>query len=204
MSTQTVIRVWSDYVCPWCYIGLNEAQKLHQKFDVELDWQPFLLRPDAPEEGWALPEQIKAKMKQPNNPLTARAQALGLQLKEREWIPSSRRAHECTEWARSQGRLGAFHAGVLRRYWSEGQDIHDWAVLEDAAKEAGLEGAAMRRDVEAGQYAAAVDQRIAQAHEYGFHAVPTFLIADKLVVQGAQEYPVFEQAMAHVGVKPSK
>ena len=198
----TAIRVWSDYVCPWCYVGLVEAQKLRQKFDVELDWQPFELRPDAPQAGWAIPEQLKARINRPDNPLTLRAAKLGIKLVEREWIPSSRRAHECTEFARREGKLQPFHDAVIIAYWTHGKDLHDWAVLEEAARGAGLDPEAMRTAVEAGGLKAAVDERVGAARELGVNAVPTFLIGDRFVVQGAQEYPVFEQAMERLGAQP--
>lgn len=198
----TSIRVFSDYVCPWCYLGLKEAEKLHDQFDVELDWQPFELRPGGPEEGWALPDHIRAKMNSPDNPLKLRAKKLGIELKEREWIPSSRRAHECTEFARVHGKLEVFHAAVLRSYWSEGKDLHDWAVLTACAQEAGLDAGAMKAEVEAGKFKAEVDRRVAEAHDQGVHAVPTFIIQDKYAIQGAQEYGVFKLAMEKLGVAP--
>lgn len=196
----TPIRVFSDYVCPWCYVGLKEAEKLHDQFEVELDWQPFELRPGAPDAGWAIPEHIRSKMADPNNPLKLRARKLGITLHEREWIPSSRRAHECTEFARKHGRLEAFHERVLTSYWIDAKDIHDWAVLEDCAKQAGLDPAAMKAAVDAGDFKREVDQRVEAAHAQGVHAVPTFIIGDKYALQGAQEYGVFEQAMEKLGV----
>src|SRR5205085_2346951 len=81
-------------------VGLVEVEKLRDEYDVTFDWQPFELRPGGPEEGRALPAAIQAKMKAAGNPLQARAKELGITLVERDWIPSSRRAHECTEFAR--------------------------------------------------------------------------------------------------------
>ncbi|MDB4968506.1 MAG: 2-hydroxychromene-2-carboxylate isomerase/DsbA-like thioredoxin domain protein [Myxococcales bacterium] len=167
-----------------------------------LDWQPFELRPGAPEEGWAIPAHVRAKMGAPDNPLKARAEELGLTLVEREWIPSSRRAHECTEFARAEGRLEPFHAAVLQAYWSEGKDLHEWAVLEAAAAKAGLDAAAMRASVEAGTMRRAVDERVEAAHARNIHAVPTFVVDDRLVIQGAQTLEVFRGAMARLGIEP--
>ena len=163
-----------------------------------LDWQPFELRPGAPETGWPIPEHVRARMGAPDNPLRARARELGIQLVEREWIPSSRRAHECTEYARAHGALEPFHAAVLKAYWSDGADLHAWDVLEAAATAAGIDPQAMRTEVEAGTFKPAVDERVEAAHELGIHAVPTFVIADRFVVQGAQTLEVFEQVMARV------
>jgi predicted DsbA family dithiol-disulfide isomerase len=164
-----------------------------------LDWQPFELQPDAPETGWALPERVRAMKSSPNNPLRRRAQELGIELAERDWIPSSRRAHECTEFARQHGKLDAFHAAVLHAYWSEGRDIHDWDVLESAAVTAGLDPTAMRAAVEAGTFKPVVDERVAAAHAIGVHAVPTFVIADRFLIEGAQSLDVFESVIARVG-----
>jgi predicted DsbA family dithiol-disulfide isomerase len=167
-----------------------------------LDWQPFELRPNAPETGWPIPDHVRSRMGTPENPLRVRAKQLGIELVEREWIPSSRRAHECTELARARGRLEPFHAAVLHAYWSEGRDLHDWPVLEDAAVKAGLDAAAMRAEVEAGTWRQAVDERVEAAHELGIHAVPTFVIDDRFAIQGAQTLDVFEGMMARAGATP--
>lgn len=162
---------------------------------MHLEWEPFFLRPDAPAEGWDLPPHIKAKMNQPGNPLQARAAALGITLKERERVPNSRRAHEATEFARDNGKLDAFHASILRRYWSEGADISKMEVLCEAAVEAGLDADAMQSAVENGQYTQNVKDRVAEAYESGIHAVPSFVFAKKYLVQGAQSAETFQQVL---------
>jgi predicted DsbA family dithiol-disulfide isomerase len=94
--------------------------------------------------------------------------------------------------------MAPFHAALLAAYWSEGQDLHDWGVLDAAAAKAGVDSAEMRAAVEAGQLRAAVDDRVEAAHELGIHAVPTFLIAGRLIVQGAQTGEVFRRAFARL------
>jgi predicted DsbA family dithiol-disulfide isomerase len=179
-----------------------EVERLAQRYDVTLDWQPFELRPGAPETGWAVPPHIRARMGAADNPLTMRAKALGITLVEREWVPSSRRAHECTEYARANGKLEPFHAAILRAYWSEASDIHAWDVLHAAAREAALDPQAMQEAVLAGAFVEAVDERVTEAHDMGIHAVPTFVIAERYAVQGAQTLEVFERVMAQIGVPP--
>ncbi len=149
-----------------------------------------------------MPEHIRSKMSSPTNPLKLRARSLGIQLAERDDLPSSRRAHECTEYARAAGKMDAFHAGVLKAYWSEGRDIHAWEVLEACATAAGVEPVAMRAAVEAGQLARPVDERVAEARELGINAVPSFVIARRYVVSGAQTADVFEQVFVQLGIRP--
>lgn len=196
------VRVWSDFVCPWCYVGLAEVEKLKQRYDLEVDWRPFFLRPETPPEGLLLPESIRERMKDPNNPLKRRAAAAGLKMIERERIPSTRRAHEAAEYARAHGQLAPLHASSLRRYWSEGQDLFAWETLRGAAQDAGLDPDDLQRAIEAGQYRERVQEAVDEAHALGIHAVPTFLFADQLVIQGAQEYPAFEEAMRRLGASP--
>jgi predicted DsbA family dithiol-disulfide isomerase len=192
---RTSIRVWADYVCPWCYIGLAELERVRNEFDVSIERLPFELRPDAPESGWQLPDHIRAKLDSPANPVRVRAKQLGLALHERVHVPSSRRAHQCAEFARAEGKIDAFHAAVLKSYWTDGEDIHDWTVLEKLANGVGLDGAAMREGVDAGTWRAAFETRVAEAHAIGVDAVPTFVIADRFVVEGAQPAQVFREAL---------
>lgn len=192
------VRVWSDYVCPWCYIGLTEMQRLRARHQLDVEWFPFELRPDAPEDGWDLPPHIKAMKSRPDNPLQARAQELGVTLVERDRIPSSRRAHECTEFARANGKLAPFHAAVLKAYWTEGKDLHAWTVLEDIARGVELDAAQMREQVSSGNFKATVDGHVAAAHSIGVHAVPTFLFAEAFIVQGAQTLDVLEKVIARL------
>jgi predicted DsbA family dithiol-disulfide isomerase len=87
---------------------------------------------------------------------------------------------------------------VLRAYWSEGKDIHAWDVLRAVAREAGLDDAAMEAEVLAGTWTAALDERLATAHELGVNAVPTFIVGEQYALQGAQPGSVFEQVFARL------
>jgi predicted DsbA family dithiol-disulfide isomerase len=201
------LRAYADYVCPWCYIGQNSAERFKKEFGVEVEWEPYLLRPDAPDKGWAIPEHIKAKMNRPDNPLQARAKELGITMVEREWIPSSRLALECNEFIRPFGieKLDAFHNAVNARYWTKGEDLSDWKVLEAAANDVGLDGAAMREKVSSGAFKKTVAERIEEAQKLGVNAVPTYVFLKDgepvFGIQGAQEYPAFLKAAERLGLQ---
>jgi predicted DsbA family dithiol-disulfide isomerase len=151
-----------------------------------------------------LPDYVRARMKDPNDPLKLRAAREGLKMVRREIVPSTRRAHEAAEFARAKGKLEPLHAALLKRYWEEGQDLYDMDVLRGAAADAALDPDELQTAIESGTYQPAVEQGIEEAHELGIHAVPTFLFDDKLAVQGAQELPVFRMAMERLGAKPMK
>lgn len=198
-----VIRVWSDFVCPWCYVGLAALSRLHERFDFEVDWRPFLLRPETPPEGLPLPPHIAQSIKDPNHPLKLRARAEGLEMRfDRTLIPSTRRAHEGAAFAREHSKLDAFHAAVLRSYWTRSEDLWELSTLRAAATEAGLDPEALAAAIEAGTYRARVEEELAQARQLGVSAVPTFLIGDAYVIQGAQDVQVFAQALERLGHAP--
>lgn len=213
MSSSLLLRVWADYVCPWCYVGQAAAQRFSREHGVPLDWQPFLLRPDAPLEGWPLPAYIAERMNRPDNPLTARAEALGLKLVERSWIPNSRRALAANEHVRTFGleKLDGFHSAVNRRYWTLGEDLSKWETLEGAMQDIGLDASGLRSAVESQNLDARIDESMAAAHALGIQAVPTYVFyrrgaegteGDEPVaaIQGAQEYEVFERAARQLGL----
>jgi predicted DsbA family dithiol-disulfide isomerase len=175
---------------------------LRKEYDVRLDWRPYFLRPETPPQGMPLPDYVLAKQKDPNNPLKARAKALGLTMKDREFLPSTRRAHEAGEFARERNQLEPMHAALLRRYWTEGQDLHAMETLRGAATEAGLDADELQKAIEAGTYKQAVDDAVAEAREMGVRAVPLFVLRDELAIEGAQTLDVFRSAMQQLGVAP--
>jgi predicted DsbA family dithiol-disulfide isomerase len=182
------------------------AERFRKEYGVPLEWEPYLLRPDAPAEGWPLPEAIRARMNRPDNPLQQRAKELGLPLVERDRVPSSRRALKANEFVRGLGldKLDAFHSAVNARYWGRGEDLSQWPVLESAALEIGADPIAMRTEVESGAFDDALEQRIEAAHQMGVHAVPTYAFfrdgEPVFAIQGAQEWSVFQRAAERLGL----
>jgi predicted DsbA family dithiol-disulfide isomerase len=149
-----------------------------------------------------LPDYVREKQKDPNNPLKARAKALGLTMLDREFLPSTRRAHEAAEFARERGRLEPMHAALLRRYWTHGEDLYKMETLRGAATDAGLDPDELQQAIEAGTYKKAVEAAVAEARALGVRAVPFFVIREELAVEGAQELRVFKSAMQQLGISP--
>jgi len=149
-----------------------------------------------------LPAYIKERQKDPNNPLKARAKALGLTMIDREVLPSTRRSHEAAEFARDRGLLEPMHASLLRRYWTSGENLYDLQVLRAAASEVGLDPDELERAIEGQSYTAAVERAVGEAQALGVRAVPLFVVRDELAIEGAQEERVFRQAFAQLGIAP--
>jgi len=189
------LTIYSDYVCPWCYVGQGAVQKLSQNYPLEVTWMPFYLRPDTPPEGMELPAHVKAHMKGMQTHLVQMANAAGLRMIFPDRIPNTRIAHEATEYARQKGKANEFHQAVFDCYYGQGEDISRWEVLQQAAKEAGLDAEEMREQVEQGKFTALVSEQVRQAAELGIDGVPTYILNDRYAIVGAQPYEVFEQAL---------
>ena len=192
------VRLISDYICPWCYIGLARLERLMGEFPIEFDVSAYELRPGLPPEG--LPrDQLQANRVYPpgyldNMRQTAREAAI--EMKRPPLVPNTRRAHEATEFAKEAGRLLPFHRAVFRAYWEAEKNIGDTEVLCRIGAECNLDAAELRAALEAGRFAAQVEEQIEWSRAVGITGVPTFIFDEKFSLVGAQDYEVFRD-VAH-------
>jgi predicted DsbA family dithiol-disulfide isomerase len=163
--------------------------------NVDVEWLPYLLRPNMPAEGEPLPEYVQQKRGVLEGRLKQMAAAGGMEFVQFERSPNPRRAHEATEHAREQDKGELFHQRVFHKLYGEGRDISDWAVLREAANEAGLNADEMQRRVDAGDYREAVDNLIAEAHDIGIQGVPFYIVNNTYGISGAQPIDVFRKAI---------
>lgn len=195
---QLKLTIYSDYVCPWCYVGQGVVTKLIEGHGAEVDWRPFYLRPDTPPEGMELPDYVKSRMAQTNARLKQMASAAGLEMVFATRLPNTRLAHEATEYAREKGKLLEFHHAVFDKFYGKGEDIGKWEALREAAHQVGLDADEMQREVEAGRYTAQVNDMVREAQDIGVSGVPTYVLNDRYAIVGAQPYEVFLQALEQI------
>jgi predicted DsbA family dithiol-disulfide isomerase len=192
------LTVYSDYVCPWCYVGQGAVEKLTQAYAVELTWRPFYLRPDTPPEGTELPANVKAHMAETNEHLKQLANAAGLEMVLPDRIPNTRIAHEATEYANQKGKGLEFHRAVFDRYYGRGEDVSQWMVLRAVALEVGLDADEMQREVESGKFTQIVNDQVNEAVQIGIDCVPTYILNDRYEIVGAQPYEKFAGAVEQI------
>ena len=192
------LTIFSDYVCPWCYVGQGVVMKLIEEHHAQVEWRPFYLRPDTPPEGMDLPHYVKAHMAETHARLKQMANAAGLEMVFATRLPNTRLAHEATEYAREHGRALAFHQAVFDKFYGQGKDISKWAVLRDAALQVGLDADEMQGEVESGQYTNMVNALVEEARQIGVTGVPTYVVNDRYAIVGAQPYEVFLRALEQI------
>jgi predicted DsbA family dithiol-disulfide isomerase len=194
------LRVVSDYICPWCYVGLTRLEKLRDEFDIELGVGAFELRPGIPPEGMSREEVSRGRVYPPGylENLRATAAEAGIEMKRPALVPNTRKAHEATEFAKEHGRLWEIHRALFHAYFEEERNIGDVDVLCDVVASIGLDADELRRALTDGRYAAEVEEQLAWARAAGVTGVPTVIFDEKFAVVGAQEYAVFRDVASRV------
>ena len=196
------IIVFSDFVCPWCYIGHLELGRLKEEYAVDIRWSPFLLDPAVPPEG--RPQERRTNDGDPPTPIEVRGQSLGVTYaRGRTYRPNSHLALEAAMWASGLAADDApLHRALYRAHFEELDNIGDIDVLVRLASEAGFDGAALRIALESGQFRDTVDEAMQWAQGIGVTAVPTFVVDGRRGIVGAQELPVFRQLLGQLGHSP--
>lgn len=203
------VEILSDPVCPWCYIGwtnLARAMEAAPNHPLAVSWHPFMLNPDMPKGGMGRRAYLEAKFGPegaaayaPQIEAAAREAGLAIDLGAIARTPSTLDAHRLIHWAGIEGRQTAVAVRLFRAYFREGRDIGDRETLADLGAEAGMDGPALRRLLSSEADAAEVRAAAAQARERGASGVPTFIVAKRHAVTGAQPVETWARVIAELG-----
>ncbi|WP_322796503.1 DsbA family oxidoreductase [Tepidiforma sp.] len=194
------ILMISDFVCPWCYLGLVEIERVEREWEVEVRHVPYLLDPSTPPEG-----KPRRPMTRPDDPPThmeLRAEAAGIRFtRGRTWTSNSVLAHEGAEFAQEAGRAREYAREMFRAYFTELEDIGKPEVVVAVGERAGLDGAAWRAALEGKVYRQRVLEAIGWTREAGVTGVPTFVFGDRFALSGAQDAAVFDSVLSRLGAR---
>ncbi len=198
MSQKNVkIVVFSDYICPFCYIGFYRVEQLKEKFDLDVEWRPFEIHPETPKEGTELnnlsfPKEYLEMMKANVKKL---ADDVGVTFKLTDKLPNSQMALYISEFARKKGKFDEFHKLVFDAYWKDGKDIGDQTILLSLAELIGFNRKEILEYHDSEEPFEELKKSLKELRNYGINGVPTFIIGDRIVV-GAQPYEVFESVIS--------
>ncbi|MCW3781122.1 DsbA family oxidoreductase [Defluviimonas salinarum] len=191
------LDILSDIACPWCYVGkayLDRALEAHPEHPFVIEWHPYQLNPEMPKEGMDRRAYMEAKFggregaARADAPLVSHAAEAGIELNldRVQRAPNTLDAHRLIHWAGFEGRQTAMVSALFRALWRDGRDVGDADTLADIAGEVGLDRDMMRRLLDGDGDVEEIRARIEHARERGVNAVPTFIIAERHVLQGAQ------------------
>jgi predicted DsbA family dithiol-disulfide isomerase len=215
MTSGMGVEIWSDVVCPWCYIGKRRFEKavaeLEGELDVDVVYRPFQLDPTASPgvsmpvaEAYARkfggPEQARAVIDR----VTAMARVAGIEFRmDRSLRANTLLAHRLLWLAEPPSRIAQadLKERLLRAYFIDGLDIGDPAVLADCAADVGFDRDEIVEFLDGDAGGAEVAAMLRQAHEAGITAVPTYVIDRRWAIPGAQDPEVFVQALRRFAAK---
>lgn len=205
------IEIWSDFVCPFCYIGKRRLEKALETFphreSVSLEYKSYQLDPTAKHipgkdfyetfselKGMPL-EQVKAM----NHQVAAQAETVGLNLKfDTMKYANTFDAHRLFHFAEKEGKGEAMAERLLHAYFTESELLSDGDTLIKLAVEVGLSEDEARKVLETGKYTQKVNEDIAVARQIGVQGVPFFVFNEKYAVSGAQSPEMFTQVLEKV------
>jgi predicted DsbA family dithiol-disulfide isomerase len=213
-TTETVdhprlaIDVWSDIMCPFCYMGDTLLAQALERFphatSVDVAYRSYQLMPDLPlDRATGVIELLvrekgipRAHAETMNANVAERGRQIGLEYHfDRALAVNTRAAHRLTHFARQEGRQHALMLRLFRGYFTEGLHLGDYEVLADLAAEVGLERAAALDVLVTGAFESDVEADIAEAHAIGITGVPFFIFGGTHAVSGAQPVEVFTRAL---------
>ena len=162
MSPPVILKVFSDYICPWCYLADNRIKKLKRNYKITIELVHFPLHPETPPEGKTLlelfggtPEDIKIK----NTQMKEQMEAEGLPFSsERSHTYNSRLAQEIGAWADSVSEDNQIHDRFFEAYFVNRLNISDIDVIIDIVNSIGLDGSEARRIISKRRYKNIIDE----------------------------------------------
>jgi predicted DsbA family dithiol-disulfide isomerase len=202
------VEIWSDVMCPFCYIGKRRFEQALEQFEyadnVEVEWKSFQLNPDmetdpdinindylAEAKGWS-PEQAR----QMNQRVTDMAKEEGLEYDmDQAVVANSFDAHRLIQFAKTHNKGNDAEEALFRAYFTEGKNIADHDTLVQLASNIELDPEETKEVLNTDRYTNQVKHDIEVASSINIRGVPFFLFDRKFAVSGARETEVFLKAL---------
>ncbi|MER5700521.1 DsbA family oxidoreductase [Micromonospora sp. NPDC002296] len=206
------IEIYADVACPWCYIGKRRLEQALESYDGEVTvrYRPFQLDPSpvpTPQPlltGLAAKFGSRERVEQMFTQVTGVAADVGLRLDfDRAVAANTFDAHRLVWYATRRGLAAETVDALYRAHFTDGVDVGSRVALARLAAGVGLDEAEVRAFLDSGEGASEVAAELAAARELGVTSVPTFVLAGKYAVTGAQEPQTLLAALAEVEQRES-
>ncbi|MEC9484485.1 MAG: DsbA family oxidoreductase [Candidatus Izemoplasma sp.] len=202
------IELWSDFACPFCYIGKtrfeNALNKFPHKDEVEVIFKAYQLNPNAPKVMTTSPAKAFAKghnmteaqAKERFKMFQENAKTVGLTYDyDKIQMTNTFDAHRLAKWANTLGKEPEITARFMKAYFTEGKNLSDSDTLVSLAGEVGLDQEEAQNVLNTNQFADTVKTQIDEGRQVGVRGVPFFVLNRKYGVSGAQQEAYFTQVL---------
>jgi predicted DsbA family dithiol-disulfide isomerase len=203
------IEIYSDLICPWCYIGKRRMEAglklLGEEFTPEIAWRPFQLNPDMPVAGmnrkiyrtkkfgsWERSLAMDAEV-------AATGKSLGVDFNYDKVLmtPNTLAGHRLLWWAEQRNQQDPLAEALFRAYFTEGRDVGRHDVLAEIASETGLPKTEARAFLDSDAGTKEVSEEATKGLRLGLQGVPFFVVNSVPAVAGAQKSETFLEVFQH-------
>ncbi len=205
--TNISIEIYSDVMCPWCYVGKRRLERalgqLRERAQAQITWRPFQLNPTMPLDGMDRTAYLKAKFGSLENFWRMKEQLLAAGEEEEipfafdkiQRTPNTFAAHRLVWYAAQQRKQDQVVEALFRAYFLEGQNIGDLNIIAHAAVEVGLDRTETEEFLASDKGAVEVKTEEAVGRRLGISGVPHFVFNGRIAISGAQPPDIFVSAI---------
>jgi len=205
------IQIWSDIMCPFCYIGKRRIEEALQNFkhkdSVTIEWKSFQLDANfiaAPDDN--IIDHLAEKYRKDTDwaqtmidNMTQNAKNAGLDFHfEKAILANSFHAHRLLHLAKKYNLANELEELLFKAYLTDGKNVNDLDTLSKLGKEVGIDSEEIKQVLESNEYTKEVQQDIEQAQSIGVQGVPFFVFDNKYAISGAQPATTFLQTLERV------
>ncbi|HUX98975.1 MAG TPA: DsbA family protein [Candidatus Deferrimicrobium sp.] len=190
------IVIFSDYICPFCFLANEIIKRIKKKYNLKIDWRPFELHPIR----LSMPSIDSDYIKNAWLNVQRLADQYGIEIKLPNYLALSRRAFETAEFAREQGVFDECHDRIFAAYFLEGKNIEEENTLIEIIKDLNLDAEQLRRKWMEDTYLETILNSIRELHSVGIAAVPAFFIGneEQKIVVGVRSQETLEKIIQKV------
>ncbi|MCS3554034.1 MULTISPECIES: DsbA family oxidoreductase [unclassified Sphingobacterium] len=203
------IEIWSDIVCPFCYIGKKRLEQALASFphrdEVEIIWKSYQLHPQFPQDAAGIPaveyiKNAKGLTKEETLGMMQQVQSIGKSLEidfdfEKSLIVNTLNGHRLIHFAQEHSLGNILKERLLKAHFSEGVDVNDTNILVNLATEVGMDKKEVQEMLHSDRFTYEVTQDIQEGVNLGLRGVPFFVFNQKFGIAGAQPLEMFEQTL---------
>lgn len=204
------VEIWSDIMCPFCYIGKRNFEAALKAFDakneIEIEWKSFQLDPTIPKsfekkmstfeylserKGMSVEKAIEL-----HSNVTEMARNVGLTYNfDQSVVANSFDAHKLIQFAKTKALGDAAEESLFKAYFTDGKDMSDHSTLVELSNEIGLNEKEVISALASEEYATKVNFDISEGSQLGVTGVPFFVFDRKYAISGAQPVDTFLNAL---------
>lgn len=208
-TPKVIVDIWSDVVCPFCYVGKRKMEKaiaeLNATAQVQINWHSFQLDPNFPKgQSMSTTEYLVKRKGYPKDQVVimqkqvadlGKEYGINFQFEQAKSFNTGD-VHRLIHWAKKEDKANELKEKLMHTYFTNGVDLNDVNNILTLVAEIGLDTSKARSVLQGTEYQTEVENDIRKGREIGITGVPYFLINGKQSISGAQRDEVFIKALS--------